>query len=163
MVLPYKLAVRLAEKLGDAVPGDFPMATRFVNSGAEPILGERGCITPPVEYFPKIEAICEEFGILFIADEIQTGIGRTGTMFAMEHGGVDADLTTVAKSLAAGMPLSAVVGCKELMNTVHAGGIGGTHGGNPVPVRRPRPCSNTASSAAWSCWPAAVKAMSSVC
>ncbi|MBI9085693.1 MAG: 4-aminobutyrate--2-oxoglutarate transaminase [Desulfobacterales bacterium] len=99
---------------------------------AEPILGEGGFVTPPPEYFPRLKAICEENGILFIADEIQTGMGRTGTMFAMEHWGVEADLTTVAKSLAAGMPLSAVVGKKEIMDAVHPGGIGGTYGGNPV-------------------------------
>ena len=98
----------------------------------EPIQGEGGFITPPPEYFPKLKKICEDNGILFIADEIQTGIGRTGTMFAMEHWGVEADITTVAKSLAAGMPLSAVVGRKEIMDSVHAGGIGGTYGGNPV-------------------------------
>lgn len=99
---------------------------------AEPIQGEGGFITPPPEYFPKLKKICEDAGILFIADEIQTGIGRTGTMFAMEHWGVTADITTVAKSLAAGMPLSAVVGRKDIMDSVHAGGIGGTYGGNPV-------------------------------
>jgi 4-aminobutyrate aminotransferase/(S)-3-amino-2-methylpropionate transaminase len=98
----------------------------------EPIQGEGGFITPPPEYFPKLKKICEDNGILFIADEIQTGIGRTGTMFAMEQWGVEADITTVAKSLAAGMPLSAVVGRKEIMDSVHAGGIGGTYGGNPV-------------------------------
>jgi 4-aminobutyrate aminotransferase/(S)-3-amino-2-methylpropionate transaminase len=98
----------------------------------EPIQGEGGFITPPPEYFPKLKKICEDSGVLFIADEIQTGIGRTGTMFAMEHWGVEADITTVAKSLAAGMPLSAVVGRKEIMDSVHAGGIGGTYGGNPV-------------------------------
>jgi len=99
---------------------------------AEPIQGEGGFITPPLEYFPKLKKICEDNGILFIADEIQTGMGRTGTMFAMEHYQVEADLTTVAKSLAAGMPLSAVVGRKDLMDSVHPGGIGGTYGGNPV-------------------------------
>ena len=99
---------------------------------AEPIQGEGGFITPPPEYFPKLKKICEDNGILFIADEIQTGMGRTGTMFAMEHCQVEADLTTVAKSLAAGMPLSAVVGRKDLMDSVHPGGIGGTYGGNPV-------------------------------
>ena len=98
----------------------------------EPIQGEGGFITPPQEYFPKIKKICEENGILLIADEIQTGIGRTGKMFAMEHWNVEADITTVAKSLAAGMPLSAVVGKKEIMDSVHPGGIGGTYGGNPV-------------------------------
>jgi 4-aminobutyrate aminotransferase/(S)-3-amino-2-methylpropionate transaminase len=98
----------------------------------EPSQGEGGFITPPPEYFPKVKEICEENGILFIADEIQTGIGRTGVMFAMEHWGVEADITTVAKSLAAGMPLSAVMGKKEIMDSVHPGGIGGTYGGNPV-------------------------------
>lgn len=99
---------------------------------AEPIQGEGGYITPPPEYFPKIKKICEDNGILFIADEIQTGMGRTGAMFAMEHCKIEADLTTVAKSLAAGMPLSAVVGKEEVMDSVHPGGIGGTYGGNPV-------------------------------
>lgn len=99
---------------------------------AEPIQGEGGFVTPPPEYFPKLKRICEENGILFIADEIQSGMGRTGTMFAMEHWGVEADITTVAKSLAAGMPLSAVVGRREIMDSVHPGGIGGTYGGNPV-------------------------------
>jgi len=76
----------------------------------EPITGEGGFITPPPEYFPKLYAICRENGIVFIGDEIQTGMGRTGKMFALEHWKVEADLTIVAKSLAAGMPLSAVVG-----------------------------------------------------
>lgn len=98
----------------------------------EPIQGEGGFITPPKEYFQKLKAICEKNGVLMIADEIQTGIGRTGYMFAMEYYGVEADLTTTAKSLAAGMPLSAVVGKKEIMNSVHPSGIGGTYGGNPV-------------------------------
>jgi 4-aminobutyrate aminotransferase/(S)-3-amino-2-methylpropionate transaminase len=101
----------------------------------EPIQGEGGFITPPPEYFPGLKKICDDNGILFIADEIQTGMGRTGTMFAMEHWGVEADITTIAKSLAAGMPLSAVAGRKEIMDSVHAGGIGGTYGGNPVSCR----------------------------
>jgi len=99
---------------------------------AEPIMGEGGFITPPPEYFPKLVNICSEHGILFIADEIQTGMGRTGKMFAMEHWNLAPDLVTVAKSLAAGMPLSAVVGKKEIMETVHPFGLGGTYGGNPV-------------------------------
>lgn len=98
----------------------------------EPIQGEGGFITPPKEYFQKLKAICEKNNVLMIADEIQTGIGRTGYMFAMEYFGVEADLTTTAKSLAAGMPLSAVVGKKEIMDSVHPSGIGGTYGGNPV-------------------------------
>jgi 4-aminobutyrate aminotransferase/(S)-3-amino-2-methylpropionate transaminase len=101
----------------------------------EPITGEGGFITPPPEYFPKLFKICQEKGIVFIADEIQTGMGRTGRMFAMEHWNVEPDLTIVAKSLAAGMPLSAVVGKREIMDSPHAGGLGGTYGGNPVCCR----------------------------
>jgi 4-aminobutyrate aminotransferase / (S)-3-amino-2-methylpropionate transaminase / 5-aminovalerate transaminase len=99
---------------------------------AEPIMGEGGFITPPPEYFPKLINILSEYGILFIADEIQSGMGRTGKMFAIEHWNLAPDLVTVAKSLAAGMPLSAVVGKKEIMETVHPFGLGGTYGGNPV-------------------------------
>ena len=101
----------------------------------EPITGEGGFITPPPEYFPKLINICRDNGILFIADEIQTGMGRTGRMFATEHWNVEPDLMTVAKSLAAGMPLSAVVGRKEMMEVVHPFGLGGTYGGNPVACR----------------------------
>ena len=102
---------------------------------AEPVTGEGGFITPPPEYFPKLVKICRDNGIVFISDEIQTGMGRTGTMFAMEHWKVEPDLMTVAKSLAAGMPLSAVVGKKEMMEVVHPFGLGGTYGGNPVACR----------------------------
>lgn len=98
----------------------------------EPIQGEGGFIAPPKEYFQKLKAICEKNGVLMIADEVQTGIGRTGHMFAMDYYGVEADLTTVAKSLAAGMPLSAVIGKKEIMDSVHPSGIGGTYSGNPI-------------------------------
>lgn len=98
----------------------------------EPVQGEGGFIAPPKEYFEKLRSICDANEILLIADEIQTGIGRTGTMFAMEQFGVCADITTIAKSLAAGMPLSAVVGKKQIMDSVHAGGIGGTYGANPI-------------------------------
>lgn len=235
MVLPYELAVRLAEKLCRAAPGAFPKMALFVNSGAEavenavkiaryatkrtaviacenayhgrtlltmsltskvkpykfgfgpfapeiyhvpyaycyrcsfgltypacgvacadhlknffinhvasetvaaliaePVQGEGGFMTPPPEYFPKVAKICKENGILFIADEIQSGMGRTGKMFAIEHWGVEPDLITVGKSLAAGMPLSAVVGRAEIMDSVHPSGIGGTYGANPVACR----------------------------
>jgi 4-aminobutyrate aminotransferase/(S)-3-amino-2-methylpropionate transaminase len=91
----------------------------------EPVQGEGGFIVPPKGYFERLKEICDANHVLFIADEIQTGIGRTGTMFAMEHFDVVADLTTVAKSLAAGMPLSAVVGRKVFMDGVHPSGIGG--------------------------------------
>ena len=98
----------------------------------EPITGEGGFITPPPEYFPKLIEICRQHGIVFIADEIQTGMGRTGKMFAIEHWGVEPDLVTTAKSLAAGLPLSAVVGRKEMMDAPQVGGLGGTYGGNPL-------------------------------
>lgn len=102
---------------------------------AEPVLGEGGFIVPPPPYFGRIAEICRENGILFIADEIQSGMGRTGRMFAMEHYGVDPDLVTVAKSLAAGLPLGGVVGRKDVLNAPHVGGLGGTFGGNPVACR----------------------------
>ena len=99
---------------------------------AEPVQGEGGFITPPPGYFQELVKICRDNGILFVADEIQSGMGRTGKMFAIEHWGVEPDLITVAKSLAAGMPLAAVVGRQEIMDAVHAWGLGGTYGGNPV-------------------------------
>jgi 4-aminobutyrate aminotransferase/(S)-3-amino-2-methylpropionate transaminase len=99
---------------------------------AEPVQGEGGFIAPPPGYFQELSKICKDNGILFIADEIQSGMGRTGKMFAIEHWGVEPDLITVAKSLAAGMPLAAVVGRQEIMDAVHPWGLGGTYGGNPV-------------------------------
>ncbi|SMF28636.1 4-aminobutyrate--2-oxoglutarate transaminase [Desulfovibrio gilichinskyi] len=99
---------------------------------AEPIAGEGGFLVPPPEYFPRIKEICADNGIYFVADEIQSGGGRTGKMCAMEHWGVEADLVTMAKSIGGGMPISAVVGKKEIMDAVHPGGLGGTYGGNPV-------------------------------
>jgi len=98
----------------------------------EPVQGEGGFIAPPKGYYQRLKAICEKYGVLFIADEIQTGIGRTGHMFAMDYYGVEPDIMTSAKSLAAGMPLSAVIGKKEIMDSVHPSGIGGTYGGNPL-------------------------------
>lgn len=215
MVNPYDIAVRLAERLVKATPGDFPKKALFINSGAEavenaikiaryytkksgivvfdgayhgrtyltmtmtakvkpykwgfgpfapeiyrapfgdfqafkeffitgidientaavitePVLGEGGFIAPPDDFYPQVAEFCREHGILFIADEIQTGFGRTGKMFAMENWGVEPDIMTMAKSLAAGMPLSAVIGRSEIMDTIHPGGLGGTYGANPV-------------------------------
>jgi len=99
---------------------------------AEPVQGEGGFIVPPPGYFQELVKICRDNGILFVADEIQSGMGRTGKLFAIEHWGVEPDLITMAKSLAAGMPLAAVVGKAEIMDAVHAWGLGGTYGGNPV-------------------------------
>jgi 4-aminobutyrate aminotransferase/(S)-3-amino-2-methylpropionate transaminase len=102
---------------------------------AEPIQGEGGFVTPPPEYFAKLQAICQKYGIVLIIDEVQSGMGRTGKMYAIEHWGIAPDLITTAKSLAGGLPLSAVTGRAELMDSVHAGGLGGTFSGNPIACR----------------------------
>ncbi len=99
---------------------------------AEPIQGEGGFVTPPPEYFAKLQKICARYDIPLIIDEIQTGAGRTGKFFAIEHWGIEPDIITMAKSFAGGMPLSAVTGRAALMKEPHAGGLGGTYGGNPV-------------------------------
>jgi 4-aminobutyrate aminotransferase/(S)-3-amino-2-methylpropionate transaminase len=99
----------------------------------EPVQGEGGFIVPPPEYHSKLQAICEAEGILFVADEVQTGFGRTGKLFAMEHYGVEADIMTTAKSLGAGYPIGGITGKAEVMNAPHPGGIGcGTGGGNAL-------------------------------
>jgi len=98
----------------------------------EPIQGESGFIIPPNEFITKIKSICDKYNILLIADEIQTGFCRTGKMFACEYWSVIPDIITMAKSLAAGIPLSAVTGRKEIMQSAHVGGIGGTFSGNPL-------------------------------
>ncbi len=98
----------------------------------EPVQGEGGFIVPPPEFLPGLKGICEQNGILFIADEVQTGFARTGKMFAVEHYGVVPDLLTLAKGIASGLPLSAVVGRAEVMDAPTPGRVGGTFGGNPV-------------------------------
>jgi 4-aminobutyrate aminotransferase / (S)-3-amino-2-methylpropionate transaminase / 5-aminovalerate transaminase len=98
----------------------------------EPVLGEGGFVVPPAGFLARLAAFCRRHGIVFIADEVQTGFGRTGRLFACEHEGVEPDLLVVAKSLAAGMPLAAVVGRAELMDGPVEGGLGGTYGGNPL-------------------------------
>ena len=102
---------------------------------AEPVQGEGGFVVPPKEFFEKLRAICDEYGIVFVADEIQSGFGRTSKLFAMEHFGVAPDLMTVAKSMGGGLPLAGVVGKAEIMDSVPPGGIGGTYGGNPLACR----------------------------
>lgn len=102
---------------------------------AEPVQGEGGFIVPPPEYMGKIKRICEEHGILLIADEIQTGMGRTGKWFAMEHWGVAPDIMTTAKALGAGFPIAGVTGRQDVMDSVHPSGVGTTYGGNPVACR----------------------------
>ncbi|MBW1899199.1 MAG: 4-aminobutyrate--2-oxoglutarate transaminase [Deltaproteobacteria bacterium] len=98
----------------------------------EPVLGEGGFVVPPKEYFTILHEICREKGIVFIADEVQTGFGRTGRMFAMEHYGIAPDIMITGKSIAAGFPLSGITGRSELMDHPQVGGLGGTYGGNPV-------------------------------
>lgn len=98
----------------------------------EPVLGEGGFIVPRPEFLQELKRICDEFGILFIADEIQTGFGRTGRMFGIEHSGVTPDLTLTAKSLSGGTPLSAVTGRADVMDALPPGTLGGTYGGNPL-------------------------------
>ncbi len=98
----------------------------------ELVLGEGGFIVAPPEYVMEMAAQCRRHGILFVADEIQTGFGRSGRMWASEHYGLEPDLMVLAKSLAGGLPLSAVVGRAEVMDASQVGGLGGTYGGNPV-------------------------------
>ena len=98
----------------------------------EPVLGEGGFIPVPEEFLRELRRITQAHGILLVADEIQTGFGRTGTYFACEHYGIEPDLITVAKSLAGGLPLAAVIGKAEIMDAPTAGGLGGTFAGNPV-------------------------------
>jgi len=98
----------------------------------EPIQGEGGFIVPAPGFLEGLAAFCAEHGIVFIADEIQSGMGRAGRWFAIEDEGVVPDLVTSAKSLGSGLPISAVTGRAELMDSVHVGGLGGTYGGNPV-------------------------------
>ncbi len=98
----------------------------------EPVLGEGGFVPVPAPFLKKIREICDKYGIVMIADEIQSGSGRTGKLFAIEHSGVVPDIITAAKSMGAGMPVSAVVGKAEIMDCTHLGGVGGTYSGSPV-------------------------------
>jgi len=98
----------------------------------EPVQGEGGFYSAPTEFLVALREICDEHGIVLIADEIQTGFGRTGKMFNMEYSGVEADLMTMAKGIAGGFPIAAVVGKSEIMDAPLPGGLGGTYGGSPV-------------------------------
>jgi len=121
-------ALARLERMFDAeVPAERIAAIVF-----EPQLGEGGFVPAPPEFVTGLRAICDRYGIVLVADEVQTGFGRTGRMFAMEHFDIQPDLITVAKSIAAGLPLSGVLGRAEIMDGPHAGAIGGTYIGNPV-------------------------------
>jgi 4-aminobutyrate aminotransferase / (S)-3-amino-2-methylpropionate transaminase / 5-aminovalerate transaminase len=99
---------------------------------AEPVMGEGGFIAPPPDYFKVLIDLCHRHGILFIADEVQSGFGRTGTLFASERFGIEPDLLVTAKSLGGGLPLAAVTGRTEIMDAPGPGGLGGTFAGNPL-------------------------------
>lgn len=98
----------------------------------EPLQGEGGFIVPSAKYMQGLQKICNDNGIVFIVDEVQAGFARTGKMFAYEHYGITPDIVTMSKSIAAGVPLSAVIGRKEIMDAACVGGIGGTYGGSPL-------------------------------
>ncbi|WP_158891761.1 MULTISPECIES: 4-aminobutyrate--2-oxoglutarate transaminase [unclassified Pseudomonas] len=110
----------------DAAPGDIAAII------LEPVQGEGGFYAAPKEFMQRLRKLCDTHGILLIADEVQSGAGRTGTFFAMEQMGVDADLVTFAKSIAGGFPLSGVTGRATVMDAVTPGGLGGTYAGSPI-------------------------------
>src|SRR5579863_8824893 len=99
---------------------------------AEPVLGEGGFVVPPPDYFRLLMEICRKHGVLFIADEVQSGFGRTGKLFASEHYGIEPDILVTAKSLGGGLPLAAITGRAEIMDAPAPGGLGGTFAGNPL-------------------------------
>jgi 4-aminobutyrate aminotransferase / (S)-3-amino-2-methylpropionate transaminase / 5-aminovalerate transaminase len=112
--------------LTDAAPEDVAAIV------VEPVQGEGGFIVPTPGFLKALRALCDKHGIVLIIDEVQTGFGRTGEMFAIEHDGVAPDLMTVGKSIAGGMPLSGVAGKAAIMDSVATGAVGGTYGGNPM-------------------------------
>jgi len=107
-------------------------ASRVAAIIVEPVQGEGGFHVAPPDFLQRLRALCDQHGILLIADEIQSGAGRTGTWFAIEHSGVAPDLITMAKSMAGGFPISAVVGRAEVMDAPGPGGLGGTYAGSPL-------------------------------
>ena len=107
-------------------------AERVAGILVEPVQGEGGFVVPPPDFLPALRKLCTDHQIPLIADEVQTGFGRTGKMFAVEHWGIEPDLIVLAKTLGGGLPLGAVVGRSELMDATNPGGLGGTFGGNPV-------------------------------
>ena len=98
----------------------------------EPVQGEGGFVPVPLRFLHRIRELCDQHGIVMIADEVQCGFARTGKLFALEHYGIAADIVVTGKSLGAGMPISAITGRAEIMDATHVGGMGGTYGGNPL-------------------------------
>jgi 4-aminobutyrate aminotransferase/(S)-3-amino-2-methylpropionate transaminase len=101
----------------------------------EPVQGEGGFIVPPPEFLQRLKRECESEGIVFVADEVQTGMGRTGRLFASEHFAIEPDILLTGKSLGGGVPLAGITGKAEIMDSPHAGGLGGTFSGNPIACR----------------------------
>ena len=138
MAYPYRWptgAARCAEEAARQVTGLIDTQVGAENVAClviEPIQGEGGFIVPPPGFLSQLADYCRTRGIVFIADEVQTGFGRTGDWYACEHDGVVPDLITTAKAMAGGLPLAAVTGRAEIMDGAHVGGLGGTYGGNPV-------------------------------
>jgi 4-aminobutyrate aminotransferase/(S)-3-amino-2-methylpropionate transaminase len=132
---PYSYHDQTADESLDALQTLFASQVppdRVAGVIVEPIQGEGGFVVPPPDFLPRLAGLLGELDIPLIADEIQTGIGRTGELFAVTHFGVEPDLVLLAKSLGGGLPLAAVVGRAELMDATAPGGLGGTFGGNPV-------------------------------
>jgi 4-aminobutyrate aminotransferase/(S)-3-amino-2-methylpropionate transaminase len=138
MAYPYRWLTgpeRCADEAFEAFVSDVHAQVGEDNTAAvllEPIQGEGGFVVPAPGFVKKVADWCREHGILFIADEVQTGFCRTGDWFASEHEDVAPDLVTTAKGIAGGMPLSALTGRADVMDAIHTGGLGGTYGGNPV-------------------------------
>jgi 4-aminobutyrate aminotransferase/(S)-3-amino-2-methylpropionate transaminase len=132
---PYSYHDQTADESLDALQSLFASQVppdRVAGVIVEPIQGEGGFVVPPADFLPRLARLLRELDIPLIADEIQTGVGRTGELFAVTHFGVEPDLVLLAKSLGGGLPLAAVVGRAELMDAPAPGGLGGTFGGNPV-------------------------------
>jgi 4-aminobutyrate aminotransferase/(S)-3-amino-2-methylpropionate transaminase len=135
--VPYPIAYH-----GQSIDASFAALDQLFKAGVdparvagiiiEPVLGEGGFYAAPAEFLRRLRALCDQHGMLLIADEIQSGFARTGRMFAVEHAGIEPDLMTVAKSLAGGVPLSAVIGKAEIMDSPVPGGLGGTYAGSPL-------------------------------
>ncbi len=132
---PHELHGWSTERALDALHDVFSSSVAAERVAAiiiEPVLGEGGFIPAPADFMQALRSICDRYGIVLICDEIQSGFGRTGKRFAVEYSGIEPDIITVAKSLAGGMPLAAVVGKAEIMDAPTPGGLGGTYAGNPV-------------------------------
>ncbi|MEW9671413.1 4-aminobutyrate--2-oxoglutarate transaminase [Ammoniphilus sp. 3BR4] len=128
---PEQVDEQILNKLEDFFLAEVP-ADEVAAIIMEPVQGEGGFVGPSKRFVQGIKAVCEKYGILFIADEVQTGFGRTGKMFGMQHYDVVPDLMTMSKSIAAGLPISAVTGRAEIMDAPNPGEIGGTYGGSPL-------------------------------